>query len=70
MRAHITAFRSDPDEPGAWIAELSCGHTQHVRNQPPFHDVNRRLPRSRAGLLPDRWWIYSGPNGCRAPVLV
>jgi len=25
------------DERGDWIAELACGHQQHVRHQPPFH---------------------------------
>jgi hypothetical protein len=25
------------DELGDWIAELACGHQQHVRHQPPFH---------------------------------
>jgi hypothetical protein len=24
------------DEHGDWIAELACGHQQHVRHQPPF----------------------------------
>jgi tellurite methyltransferase len=24
------------DEAGDWIAELSCGHNQHVRHRPPF----------------------------------
>ncbi|HEY5927702.1 MAG TPA: DUF3565 domain-containing protein [Kofleriaceae bacterium] len=24
------------DELGDWVAELSCGHTQHVRHRPPF----------------------------------
>jgi hypothetical protein len=38
MRARIVSFRPDPDEPGAWIAELTCGHTQHVRHQPPFQE--------------------------------
>ena len=38
MRANILSFRPDPSEPGAWIAELSCGHTQHVRHQPPFQE--------------------------------
>jgi len=30
----ITGFRQDED--GHWIAELSCGHTQHLRHQPPW----------------------------------
>ena len=24
------------DEYGDWVADLACGHGQHVRHQPPF----------------------------------
>ncbi len=24
------------DEEGDWVADLACGHGQHVRHQPPF----------------------------------
>jgi len=24
------------DEHGDWVADLACGHTQHVRHQPPW----------------------------------
>ena len=24
------------DELGDWVAELNCGHTQHVRHNPPW----------------------------------
>jgi tellurite methyltransferase len=24
------------DEAGDWVAELECGHTQHVRHKPPW----------------------------------
>jgi len=30
----ITAFRQD--SAGDWIAELACGHSQHVRHRPPW----------------------------------
>jgi tellurite resistance-related uncharacterized protein len=30
----IRAFRQDAD--GVWVAELECGHTQHLRHNPPF----------------------------------
>jgi hypothetical protein len=30
----ITGFHQDGD--GHWVAELSCGHTQHLRHQPPW----------------------------------
>jgi tellurite resistance-related uncharacterized protein len=32
----VTGFHQDPD--GVWVAELSCGHTQHVRHAPPFQE--------------------------------
>jgi Protein of unknown function (DUF3565) len=30
----IVGFRRD--ERGDWVAELDCGHTQHVRHDPPW----------------------------------
>lgn len=30
----ITGFHTD--EEGHWVARLDCGHTQHVRHDPPF----------------------------------
>jgi len=30
----ITGFHHD--DAGDWVAELSCGHNQHVRHEPPF----------------------------------
>ncbi|HEF4758726.1 TPA: DUF3565 domain-containing protein [Pseudomonas putida] len=32
--AMILGFHQDED--GHWVAELSCGHTQHLRHQPPW----------------------------------
>ena len=37
MDRHIIAFHQD--EHGDWVADLACGHGQHVRHQPPM--VNR-----------------------------
>lgn len=34
MEATIAGFRQD--DAGDWIAELSCGHTQHMRHRPPW----------------------------------
>lgn len=34
MQRAIVGF--DTDEEGHWVAELDCGHTQHVRHRPPF----------------------------------
>jgi Protein of unknown function (DUF3565) len=36
MKSRITGFHPDPQEANAWIAELACGHTQHVRHEPPL----------------------------------
>ncbi|HEU5002213.1 MAG TPA: DUF3565 domain-containing protein [Actinomycetota bacterium] len=30
----IVGFHQDQE--GDWVAELDCGHTQHVRHRPPF----------------------------------
>ena len=37
MKRAITGFRLD--DLGDWVADLDCGHGQHVRHRPPF--VNR-----------------------------
>ena len=34
MKRPIISFTQDTV--GDWLAQLSCGHTQHVRHQPPF----------------------------------
>ena len=34
MLANAVGFRQDED--GAWVVELSCGHCQHVRHNPPW----------------------------------
>ncbi|MBA3392802.1 MAG: DUF3565 domain-containing protein [Deltaproteobacteria bacterium] len=34
MQRAITGFHLD--EHGDWVAELACGHGQHVRHKPPF----------------------------------
>ena len=33
----MTGFRRDDD--GAWVAQLSCLHSQHIRHQPPFWEA-------------------------------
>ena len=30
----VTGFRQDDE--GHWVAELECGHGQHVRHEPPL----------------------------------
>jgi tellurite methyltransferase len=34
MQRAITGFTTD--DAGDWVAELTCGHPQHVRHRPPF----------------------------------
>lgn len=34
MKAAITGFHLD--DAGDWVAELACGHGQHVRHKPPW----------------------------------
>ncbi|MGH9099618.1 MAG: DUF3565 domain-containing protein, partial [Acidimicrobiales bacterium] len=34
MDRSIAGFHLDPE--GDWVAELDCGHNQHVRHRPPF----------------------------------
>lgn len=36
MERAITGFHLDSESD--WVAELDCGHGQHVRHQPPFFD--------------------------------
>lgn len=35
MEQKITSFHKD--EENHWVADLECGHKQHVRHDPPFH---------------------------------
>lgn len=35
MKRAIVGYRLDEAE-NQWIAELECGHTQHVRHDPPW----------------------------------
>jgi hypothetical protein len=32
----ITGFHQDAEQ--HWVAELECGHTQHVRHNPPWQN--------------------------------
>jgi hypothetical protein len=34
MKRRIVAFHQDDE--GHWVADLECGHTQHVRHDPPW----------------------------------
>jgi Protein of unknown function (DUF3565). len=34
LKSKIVAFHQD--EEGHWVADLDCGHTRHVRHNPPW----------------------------------
>ena len=34
MTTQIVAFQQDDE--GHWVARLACGHTRHMRHQPPW----------------------------------
>jgi len=49
-RRRIVGFHQDAER--HWVAELECGHTQHVRHDPPWQ--NRPwvvTPEGRAGAI-------------------
>jgi hypothetical protein len=45
MQKPITGYHTDENDD--WVAELSCGHYQHVRNDPPW--TNRSWVETEAG---------------------
>ena len=45
MRRPIVGFHQD--EEGHWVADLECGHGQHVRHEPPW--LERHWVLSTAG---------------------
>ena len=46
----IVGFHQDED--GDWVADLECGHTQHVRHDPPWQVRPWVITESgRAGFL-------------------
>ena len=53
MEKSIIGFHRDDEQ--HWVAELECGHDQHVRHQPPF--INRpwvTTPEGRASRLGEK----------------
>ncbi|MCO6440760.1 MAG: DUF3565 domain-containing protein [Nitrococcus mobilis] len=50
MQQHIVGFHQDNER--HWVAELECGHNQHVRHKPPW--INRpwvTTPQGRNRML-------------------
>jgi hypothetical protein len=50
MEQPMTGFHRD--EESYWVAELACGHFQHVRHDPPWEERPWVLTEAgRAGML-------------------
>jgi hypothetical protein len=50
MERRILGFHED--EEGHWVADLECGHTRHVRHEPPWQSRPWVLtPEGRASRL-------------------
>tara|TARA_R110002049_G_scaffold71737_2_gene184589 strand:+ start:2225 stop:2416 length:192 start_codon:yes stop_codon:yes gene_type:complete len=45
MKRKIVGYHKD--DLGDWVAELECGHNQHVRHNPPW--INRPWVETREG---------------------
>lgn len=57
MQQPINGFHRDAA--GDWVAELACGHNQHVRHNPPW--AERAWTQSAAG----RQWALGQLLDCR-----
>jgi hypothetical protein len=62
----ITGFHQDDE--GHWVAELSCGHQQHMRHDPPWQNrpwvlTNEGRQRFLGTEIPCRRCEEGGPEG-------
>ena len=55
MQQAIIGFHLDEEQ--HWVAELACGHGQHVRHTPPWHNrpwvMTEKGRKERLGMLLD-----------------
>ena len=50
MQQPITGYHADNE--GHWVAQLVCGHNQHVRHNPPWQERPWvTTPEGRKGML-------------------
>jgi len=53
MNKKIIGYHQDEEK--HWVAELECGHNQHVRHQPPWQNrpwvITEEGRKSRLGLI-------------------
>ena len=52
MHQPIVGFHVD--EYGDWVADLQCGHGQHVRHQPPIHESSLGPDKRKVGKSTSR----------------
>ncbi|WP_152987225.1 DUF3565 domain-containing protein [Pseudomonas sp. TTU2014-080ASC] len=64
MQVKLIDFRQD--EEGHWVAVLSCGHTQHLRHQPPWQNrawvLDETHRKARLGEVFNCGWCAKNPN--------
>ena len=69
MQRQIVGFHQD--EAQDWVADLACGHRQHVRHQPPWLNrpwvVSPEGRRSRIGYYLDCTCCDQGAQGSVPP---
>ena len=55
MKRRMIGFHQDDE--GHWVADLECGHTQHVRHDPPWQNrpwvLSEETRRQYLGLALD-----------------
>ncbi|WP_346838447.1 DUF3565 domain-containing protein [Microbulbifer sp. SAOS-129_SWC] len=55
MQQRITGYHRDAED--HWVAELACGHNQHVRHDPPWQNrpwvITEQGRQSRLGQVLD-----------------
>ena len=53
MQQPITGYHTDDE--GHWVAQLACGHNQHMRHNPPWQERPWVItPEGREGMLGSR----------------
>jgi hypothetical protein len=56
-----------PDDEGVWVADLECGHRQHVRHDPPWQQRPWVLtPEGRAARIGSELWCVRCVDESRA----
>jgi hypothetical protein len=72
MNQKITGFHRDEED--HWVAELACGHTQHVRHNPPWQSrpwvTTSEGRASKLGQLLDCKKCDQDPVGKNYPITI